>query len=90
MNGMPLRNKSPRYAHAHTPAHPTASAVCPHVPLPLRSALHRAPQPAAAEVLTCFLSHRAAEARNVLEGAVQYQGIHMEHPRQHEVLFLQV
>lgn len=91
VNCMLLRNKSYGCARSmHALAHPMASAQCLHAPLPLHCGLQRAPQCAAAEVLPCFPSHWAAEVGNILEGTVQYQGIHMEHPRHHEVLFPKV
>lgn len=90
VNRMLLRNKSSGYGRACALGHAMASAKCLHAPLPLPCGLQRAPQCAPAEVLTCFLSHWAAEVGNILDGAMQCQGIHMENPRHHEVLFLKV
>ena len=72
VNPMLLRIKCPGYAHVHALAHPMASAQCLQAPLPLHCGLQRTPQCATAEVLTCLLSHWAAEVWNILDGAVQY------------------
>lgn len=90
MNCRLLRNKSPGDACADALGHPMASAECLRAPLPPHCSLQSAPQCAAAGILIFFLSQWAAEVGNILERAVQCQGIHMEHLRHHEVLFLKV
>lgn len=67
-----------------------ASAECLHAPLPPHCGLQNSPQRVAAGILIFFLRSLGAEVGNILEGAVQCQGIHMEHLRHHEVLFLKV
>lgn len=85
-----LGSESSGYPYVHPLAHPKAITKDLYVPLHLCCGLQSAPQCAAAKVLMRSLSHWTTEFGKVLEGTVQYQGIHQEHSRHQEVLILKM